>query len=565
MTQIAPFAQSWSLKAATLLLAATMACPILLAPIALALPADGHRVMVSGPTPYGPEIAREIQASGGNAVDAAVAILLSMAVTHPYYASFGGGGFAMVRMKGKVRALDFRETAPLGANMKSFEDKDPKASRDGGLAVGVPGIPAGLWMLHHEYGKLKWNQLFETALTLANKGFHVSGEWVNNTSHAKARFNNPGVKTFYPGDGAGLRPGDVFSQPLLAKFLNEFRNKGLPAFYAGIVAKDIIDTVSETHGLMTIADLKNYKTRWLEPLKVNFAGSDVYLMPPPSSGGVVIAQALKIMDKLDLKSRPEFSADEYHLIAEVEKQSFKGRVLLGDPDFVTNPISQLFDPKAIDTLASEVKLDRSAAVQIPAPAPASKEKAETTHLNVMTENGDAIAVTVTLNGNYGSALVTSKNGIALNNEMDDFTTHLGKPNMFGLIQGDANSVRPGARPLSSMSPTLSVKDGKTQLAVGAPGGPRIITGVLQVLYRVLQRGDDVDTAIQAPRVHDQYLPDILYVDAKRFAPEVLTSLRIRGHTIEEGSTAKVYAIQLGEGGLMSAAFDSRGEGAAGGD
>ena len=303
--------------------------------------------------------------------------------------------------------------------------------------------------------------------------------------------------------------------------------------------------------------------RWLDPLKVSFAGRDVYLMPPPSSGGVVIAQALRIMEKLDLKSRPEFSADEYHLIAEVEKQSFKGRVLLGDPDFVTNPITQLFDPKAIDTLAAEVKLDRSAAVVMPTDV--SKEKPETTHLNVMTENGDAIAVTVTLNGTYGSALVTPKTGIALNNEMDDFTTHIGKPNMYGLIQGDANSVRPGARPLSSMSPSIAVKDGKTELAVGAPGGPRIITGVLLVIYRVLQRGDDVDTAIQAPHVHDQHLPDVLYVDAKRFAPEVLASLKSRGHKIEEGSTAKVYAIQLAPDGLMSAAFDSRGEGAAGGD
>lgn len=541
---------------------------VLSGPFAFAVPAQGHKIMVAGPSPNAVDIARAVSLKGGNVVDVAVAMALSLSVTHPYYAALGGGGFALVKMNGKVKALDFREMAPGQAGPDLYKDKPQNASTDGGLAVGVPGIPAGLWELHKTYGKLKWKQLFTGALELSTNGFRVSGDWSDITSKTFTRFNPAGKQVFFKNQGKKsetrehLLPGEILKQPQLAKALRAFRDQGPKGFYAGAVAKDIVSAVKDSGGIISLEDLKHYKTRWLEPLTTNYAGYKIYLMPPPSSGGVVIAQAVQLIEKLDLKSKPELSALEYHYLGEIMKLSYRGRALLGDPDFAKNPIANLLSPSYIASLASKVKPDKSIPVE---PLKSLKfESTETTHFSVMDSGGNAVSMTVTLNGNYGSAVVTPKFGIALNNEMDDFTTRPGQPNMFGLIQGDANKVRAGARPLSSMSPTLVEKDGQTVLAVGAPGGPRIISGVLQVLYRVLQREDDVDWAIQAPRVHHQFLPDVLYVDTKRFSPEVLIGLKALGHEkIESGSTAKVYAVKL-EAGILSGAYDSRGEGAAGG-
>ncbi|HVK60983.1 MAG TPA: gamma-glutamyltransferase, partial [Bdellovibrionales bacterium] len=466
-------------------------------------------------------------------------------------------------------ALDFRETAPASADSKTYASTDPKASLDGGLAVGVPGVPAGLFELHKKYGKLKWNQLFKGAIDMAENGFEVSGDWTKITSDNKPRVNKDALAIFFP-KAKDLGPGDVLKQPRLAKFLRKYQSQGSRAFYEGEVASDVISTVNSNGGKFTPQDLKKFSVRWLKPLTVQYDGHTVHLMPPPSSGGVVIAQALALIDRFKLKKIAELSLEELHLLIEIEKQSYRGRVLLGDPDFTQNPIAKLLADDSINALAKQINPKKATPSEKILTAEErkqvegiNKEKKQTTHMTVMDSDGNAVAMTVTLNGNYGSGLVTPKFGIALNNEMDDFTTKPGVPNMFGLIQGEANLVRAGARPLSSMSPTIVEKDGKTVLALGAPGGPRIISAVLQVLYRVISRGEDIETAILAPRVHHQFLPDSVKTDAMRLPPESITGLKKLGHIVETSSTAKVYGVVLKDDRL-SAAADNRGEGAAGG-
>ncbi len=531
---------------------------------AFAVPAEGHKLMVAGPSPYAVETARKILAKGGNVADVTVAVALTLAVTSPYYAALGGGGFAMIKMDGPVQALDFRDTAPAAAGKDYFKDTPENTSLTGGKATGVPGIPAGLWALHQKYGKLKWLQLFEPALELAAKGFQVSGEWHKVTVEEKSRFTDLARGIFFKKDMSAYRPGDIFKQPELAKALHELRTKNMKGFYEGPVAEDIVKSLAESGGQMTLDDLKNYKVRWLQPLTADFEGYKIYLMPPPSSGGVVIATALGLMDRLKLRDKPMNSVDEWHYLAEIEARAFRGRSQLGDPGFNKNPVAYLTSGAYLDELAKSVNPKQTSYL---APLTANelpKERPETTHFSVMDAEGHAIAMTITLNGSYGSGVVSRKFGIAFNNGMDDFTTKPGVANQYGLIQGDANSVQPGKRPLSSMSPTLVEKDGKIVMSLGSPGGPRIITGVLQVLYRALAQKMDIDQALQMPRVHHQFMPSKLYLEPKRFAPETIEALKARKHIVEESGGGKVYAVRLRPDGILEGAFDMRGEGAAGG-
>lgn len=530
---------------------------------AQAIPTEGHKIMISAPNPYAVEVGRKIAERGGNVVDVAVAIGLTLSVTAPYYAALGGGGFALVKMDGDVQAIDFREMAPAGTNPNYYVNMPKGSSQNGAHAVAVPGFPAGLVALHEKYGKLKWESLFVDPLSLANKGFAVSGDWVNNTEDEKDRFNPAGHKAFFKKNVESYKPGEILVQPALGKALTLFRDKKMKGFYDGPVAQDLAKTVQAGGGKLSVEDLRKYKVRWLSPLTTEYEKHKIYLMPPPSSGGIVILQALKLIEKLEVKKTRPLSADEYHLLAEVEARAFRGRFHLGDPDFHKNPINYLTSESYLEEMKKTVNPKKAVALK-PLNDKDFKESVETTHFSVMDAQGRAVALTVTLNGGYGSAVVTNQYGIALNNEMDDFTTRPGEPNMFGLIQGPGNEVEPGKRPLSSMSPTLVEKDGKIIMSLGAPGGPRIITAVLQALYRVLSREMNVDMAVQAPRVHHQFLPNTLYVDRQRFSPEVLDGLKSRGHKIEESWLAKVYIVRLRPDGILEAAFDSRGEGGAGG-
>lgn len=311
------------------------------------------------------------------------------------------------------------------------------------------------------------------------------------------------------------------------------------------------------------SDLKAYKVRWLEPIETGFRGHKVYMMPPPSSGGVVLKTALALTEKMEIEKHKFLSGDELHLLGEILASSFRGRTLLGDPDFVKNPVAFLTSNDFVTAAAKAIDLKKATA-KAPLDEKDVQKESETTHYSVLDKDGNAVALTVTLNGSYGAGVVSEKFGIALNNEMDDFTTKPGVPNLFGLIQGAGNVVEPGKRPLSSMSPTLVEKDGKIVMALGAQGGPRIISSVFQILHRSFATGLDMDAAIQAPRVHHQVLPNVLYADPNRLSPDVLENLRKRGHTVEESPVAKAYGVKLNSSGILEGAFDARGEGATGG-
>lgn len=530
-----------------------------------AVPAEGHKLLISAPSPYAVEVGKQIFEKGGNVVDVAVAVGLTIAVTSPYYAALGGGGFALVKMgKDQPLALDFREVAPLASSPDFYTKDASRSSRYGGAAVGVPGNPMGLYELHKKYGKLPWKTLFGPPLQLADKGFQLSGEWIEKTQGKKEKFNPAGIKYFFK-DGKSYLPGEFLKQPQLAKALRLFRDQGPKGFYTGPVAQDLVKTVQQNNGVITLKDLENYKTRWLTPLETDFNGYKLYLMPPPSSGGVVIAQALALVERLNLKKYEFLSVDELHLLGEIQSRAYRGRSLLADPDFHKNPIEKLLNPKELDRLAKSIQVKKATSLKpLEESKASSTESGETTHFTVMDSAGNTVSFTTTLNGNYGSAVVSDIYGIALNNEMDDFTTRPGEPNMFGLIQGHGNKVEPGKRPLSSMSPTIAMKDDDVVFALGAPGGPRIISSVFQAIYRVLGQDLDLDLAVQAPRVHHQFQPNILYVDRLRFSPEILQALKKKGHEVKDGWMAKVYAVQRSKDGLLKAAFDQRGEGAAGG-
>lgn len=529
------------------------------------VPAEGQHIAVSGPSPHAVDAALKAYEMGGNAVDASVAAALVLAVTSPYYAAFGGGGFALISVGDQTKALDFREVAPEAAGESYFSMLPKEASRRGGKAVGVPGIPAGLKEMHAKYGKLHWSRLFDSALRLAEKGFLVSGEWVRLTQMAHAHMNEAGKKVFLKKDEQLYLPGDKLVQPGLAKVLREMRNRGPVSFYEGAVARDIIATVQNQGGEMTLADLKNYKPVWRDPILTQLGDYQVALMPLPSSGGPLIQAALQLMGQLDILKTEPLSADEFHQLAEIQRFVFRARSEMGDPAFNSIELRPLLGDLALTAMAES--FDAKKKMKLPAPVPLQKyteasqeEPTETTHLSILTKDRGAVSMTLTLNGLYGSGVVTEKFGIALNNEMDDFTTQPGVPNLFGLIQGEANTVQGGKRPLSSMSPTLVFQSDKPVMSVGAPGGPRIINGVMQVLYRVLLRGWNIEEAIQAPRVHHQFLPDKLYTEPKRFSPEVLQELKARGHTLGEMNIARVYGAFLNSRGLLEAAHDLRGEG-----
>lgn len=501
-----------------------------------------------------------ISKKGGNAVDVAVATALALAVTRPYFAAFGGGGFAIVKIENKIEALDFREMAPKKTHESFYQEG--KSSIDGGTAVGVPGIPMGLWDLHKKYGKLHWSELFEPAIQLAEKGFVVTEEWETLTLNNKIRFNSSGLKHFFKKNLSPLQVGETHKQPALAKFVREMRNRGPVPFYTGLAARDIVDSVQKAGGVITLEDLKFYKTRWLQPLQAQFLGHTLHLMPPPSSGGVVIKSAFRIFEFLELPKVEALSTDELHLIAESLSRAFRGRVLLGDPAFHDNPIERLTSEKYLKSLAKEISKRTSKKLKPLTDETLKDESSETTHLSVLMKNGDAVAMTITLNGDYGSGVVTEKFGIALNNEMDDFTTKPNEPNMFGLVQGKGNLVQPGKRPLSSMSPTLITKEDKTVAVLGAPGGPRIISSVTQVAYRLIANQWDVEKAVTAPRVHHQFLPHRLLVDKFGFSPETLKGLKDRGHELTNHSyLGKVYALKLRDDGRLEGFADLRGDGA----
>jgi len=532
---------------------------------ALAVPTEGHHLMIAAPSPRAVETGQKIIKAGGNVVDVAVAVELTLAVTSPYYASLGGGGFSLIRMKNEDPvALDFREMAPALTNPDFYLNKKDTASTVGGTASGVPGIAAGLWAIHQKYGKLPWKKLFAEPIRLAEEGFPVSGDWVRITGEHQKNFN-PAAQKFFFNKGETYRPGDVLKQPQLAKALKLLRDQGSKGFYGGDVARDVVQTLKQSEGVVTLQDMQNYKVRWLKPLQRGFMGYTVYMMPPPSSSGVVTMGLMSLAEKLKLSQLAPTSTEEYHMLGEILKAGFRGRSLLGDPDFNQNPIDYLTGDEYIKSMADRISSRKPVTFTPLGEGDGKPEHKDTTNFTVMDADGNTVVMTVTLNGSWGSGVSTNKYGIAMNNEMDDFATQLNKPNQFGLIQGRANSVQAGKRPLSSMSPTIITKDGKTVMGVGGSGGPRIISSVFQVWYRVLVNKYDIDRALQVPRVHEQFLPDTLYLDDRRFSIDTQRNLDKMGHKTQMSWMGCVTGIVLDDKGWLEAGFDNRVEGGAGGE
>jgi len=533
-------------------------------PLALAVPAEGHKMMVSGPTPVAVDVARKIMLKGGNVVDVAVAVGLTLSVTTPYFASLGGGGFALIKMgETPVEVLDFREMAPLKTHKNYYLKKEKTASVTGPHAIGVPGFPAGLWAMHKKHGKLHWSQLFDEPIKLAEGDFRVSGEWVDRTQRVRKDFNAAAFKHLFKKGKVPYKPGEKLRQKGLGKALKLMRNRGIVPFYRGEIGRDIAKTVQGLGGVMSRDDLRAYKVRWLKPLTTEFAGHKVYLMPPPSSGGVILKGALGLIEKLKVDQYKTLGVSELHMLAEIMKVTFRNRVLLGDPDFHKNPVAQLTSTAQINQWAEQIEVDKVLKLS-PLKLISDKESKNTTHYSVVDSQGNAVSLTVTLNNVYGSKVVSNKYGIAMNNEMDDFTTRPGEANSYNLIQGNGNLVEAGKRPLSSMSPTLVEKDGKIVMALGAQGGPMIISAVFQSLYRSLKNGFDMDLAIQSPRIHHQFAPNLIFVEPQRTAPEVIEGLEALGHKTKPGWHSKAYGVRKNKNGFLEGAFDSRNEGGAGG-
>ena len=533
---------------------------------AQAVPGEGTRIMISAPSSYAVDAGKAAFARGGNLIDVAVAVGLTLTVTNPSNASLGGGGFALVSMGQGVEVLDFREAAPGATSPQYYLGLEKGASWNGGSAVGVPGVAAGLWALHQKHGKLDWTTLFDTAMKLAQDGIEISGTESRYLEGQKERLNSAGLEHFFKTPDQHYQPGETFKQPALARALQLLRDQGAKGFYEGEVARDIADTVQANGGVVSVEDLAAYRVRWLQPLQTEFDGHKLYMMPPPSSGGAVIKTAFELFDRIDIQQHAPLSVDELHLMAEVLNRSFRGRALLGDPDYHDNPFDRILADEYFDEMAQSI--DLSQAVQLePLVDKAPDDSNETTQFSILDADGNAISLTVTLNGSYGSGVVSEKFGISLNNEMDDFTTRPGEPNMFGLVQGYGNRVQPGKRPLSSMSPTLVEKDGRVVMTLGAAGGPRIISSVIQTIYRVLVTGLDIDRAVQFPRVHHQFLPNKLYMDEFKFSPEVVAGLQQRGHeTVPQRPSylGRIKAVRLNDKGYLEASFDNRSEGAVGG-
>ncbi len=490
----------------------------------------------------------EILKDGGNAVDAAVATGFALAVVHPVAGNIGGGGFMLIHLNsadgGKSTFIDYREKAPLAATVNMYlDDKGniiPNASIVGYKAVGVPGSVAGMAYAEKKYGKLTLAKVMEPAIRLASEGFVLTEEEAR-TLHDSDLARFPESKRIFQRDGNFYKAGEIFKQPELAATLRRIA-KDPDDFYHGEIAKQLAADVQKGGGLITEKDLASYEVKEREPLTGTYKDYSVIAAPPPSSGGVALLEALNILEGYNLGRLGDRTPPEMHLITEAYRRAYMDRSdYLGDPDYVKIPVNQLIDKKYAAAWRSSIHEDQATASAdlkrpagfIPPPptmADVRHESSQTTHYSVMDADGNAVAVTTTLNNGFGSDVTAEKLGFLLNDEMDDFASKQGVPNMFGLIQGPANSIAPGKRPLSSMTPTIVLKDGKVAMVLGSPGGGRIITTVANIFLSVADEGLNIQSAVDAPRFHHQYLPDVLYLEPG-FADSTIEGLRAMGYHV----------------------------------
>ncbi len=515
----------------------------------------------------------QVLKSGGNAADAAVCAAFTLAVTYPRAGNLGGGGFLLFHeaASGQTHALDFRETAPAGAHRDMFLGPDGNAdanlSRKSPLAIGTPGTVAGLLELHERFCTLPLETLMRPAIDLARNGISVTADraWEFSNARELDRLGPEAVRVYFGEDGLPPEAGDILLQPELADSLERISRHGRAGFYEGPVADAIVQTVSRQGGVLSLADLKNYQAVWRHPVEGDYRGYRIQSMPPPSSGGIHILQMLRLLEHFDLEFLGHNSAKSSHLMAAVMKRAYADRSQhLGDPDYYPVPVEELISDTYLQKVLSTIDTSTVVPSQriLPGRFEKDPESTETTHLSIVDAAGNAVSLTTTLNFSFGCGIMAEGTGILLNNEMDDFSAKPGVPNAYGLIGGEANAVEAGKRPLSSMSPTIVLHDGEVFLVTGSPGGSRIITTVLQMVLNVVEFHMNLLEATHAPRMHHQWLPDVLSVE-RGFPFDTRQELEQRGYSVETTRVmGAAQSVLREESGRLSAAADPRRAGSA---
>lgn len=557
-----------------------------LAPASAASPApvEAQHGMVVTAQHLASDVGVDVLKSGGNAVDAAVAVGYALAVVYPAAGNLGGGGFMTIRFAdGRTTFLDFRERAPLAATKTMYLDAKgdivPRASLDGYLAVGVPGSVMGFETAREKYGTKSREELLAPAVRFAKEGFTLEQGDAAMFASAASRLakDEAARKTFLKEDGKPYASGEKLMQPDLATVLTGISEKGPDAFYKGTPAEAIVKASQSRGGILAKEDFEQYAVRELKPIECNYRGYDIISSPPPSSGGVIICEILNVLEGYPLSYLGYGSAASVQVMVEAMRHAYVDRnAALGDPDFVDNPVSKLLDKGYARDIREKIDPYKAGTSANLKPL-GGKESSETTHYSIIDDAGNAVSVTYTLNSYFGAGVVAPGTGILLNNEMDDFTSKPGVPNLFGLVQGEANAIAPKKTPLSSMSPTIIAKDGKPFMVIGSPGGSRIITITLEAIINVIDFGMDISQAINAPRIHHQWQPDKIFMEPYALSPDTEKTLAAMGYNFDSGNDALLWgqaagilvggkslaAITKGGGARYYGAMDSRAtEGAA---
>lgn len=541
-------------------------------------PVRGKHAMVASQHELASKIGVEILKKGGNAVDAAIAVGIALAVVYPEAGNIGGGGFMLIRFAdGRTTSIDYREMAPKAAHRDIYvNDKGELIRGEGGSTVGyrasgVPGTLAGFELAFKKYGsgKVKWSDLIDPSVRLARDGFplthrlaqlqYIYREWL-------AKY--PDSNRIFLRNGDYYQEGDVLKQPELGETLARVSKEGAKDFYSGKTAQMIADDMKANNGLITLEDLKNYVAKERVPLKGTYRGHEIISMPPPSSGGIVMLQVLNMLEAYDVRAMGSGSSAKFHVLAEAMRRSFADRAeYMADPDFADVPVARLIDKKYAAERRATIDLNKaSASKDIKwGEVSTSSEGTETTHYTVVDAEGNVVSNTYTINDLYGSRVTIKGTGVLMNDEMDDFAARPGRPNLFGLVQGERNKVEGGKRPLSSMTPTIVMtKEGKPWFALGARGGPRIISAVMQSVINVIDHDMNIQAAIDAPRIHMQWLPDEIGYEMHGISPDTMKILTSLGHKFAQrpGNIASATGIMIDKEGVRLGAIDSRSDGLA---